>query len=1385
MALSATFAADFSKFQEACTKAEVSLKGIETGAGKVGTQLDRMANSLSGTKIIQQATVMAEAVQRVGGVSTLTARELERVGATAVEAAAKLKALGQDIPPGIQKIADAAVRARKELENTAGIDKLIGSVKTLASAFGIAFGATAVIGGIKNLIGGALDMADALDDTSKQLGVSAEKLQGWVAAAQLGNATAEDVSTAIGKMNVNLDTGSKQTVTALKALGLEFHAIRGLNVSEQFETIVTAIMKIPDPADRARAAVELFGKGGQSLLPAIADDMVKVGNAATKMDNETVKSLAEAKEAWETFGRTVTIATGKMLAGVIHDFSLLNKNLKYLWADITQPGQGAGQAMAAADRAAAALAETQNKVAEATARAAGFSRKSADELAAEADALKKAATASEQFASDTADREAALARINEVMGDQAGRIDLTVGEWAKLALAAGGGALSVGDIAKATGLATEQLDLYKKAITAAAAEQDKFNRDMETSADRTAALMADTTAQQLKASTDILGAKLADIDTWVTTQIQAENKLKTSDQAYVAFLVALLQNAEAKRTAAFAEGEVAHQKALDTQRAAEEKSAQATVALWDKYQATIERNQGENVRTRIAAVQRQAARQVEAVADGLAKELAIIHHNNDLEDKDKEFFSKKAIARAQSQTEAIVANAKIESKAIKDAFTADWMGIGAQAISDIAKGFQSGQGAAGIGQASQMISAQLIAGMKGSLKDKAGIAIGQAIGEAVGGQNVGEQIGSVIGLAAGAAFAGPLGAAVGSAVGGAVGGIVDRLHQSHQIANAAKDVGNEMGVSLTQGLATGIANTAENIQKMDASLSAATARHYAELLQLDKIIVEQGGLTASNMTQWAGQAERLFEVIKRGGELGQAATQELSNIMETFAAQAEKGSGLWDDAFKTLIADAQQAGVDVEKINKLLLDQSQKGAANIGAAAKITSDAYAKEHKDKEDIAGLTAKLADQQVLDLAKINDLKAKMAGADAEHAAAYAQQISDIVRKEGDLALDTSLVSQIDALNKDLLIQQGIIQATAITSQGAADAMASAIEGGIAASMAAGQSFVQAVLGQKDAVNALATDMEKAGFTGGAAWDFIKGQVDLATDAIAGPALQALEANTAGIVALSNAGQLSAGQFQALEERIGATATALESQGKSSDQVMAAMQGDLQVAWELENKYGVKLDETTQKLVDQAEEAGTVGEAHKSANDQMIDGINRLVDHLDLLLKKFGIDIPKAMQGTAGAAQQAAGDTQRAWDGLDIQVPIEFQYHTTGTLPDMTGSASVGGSGGPEAPSFAREGFVSKPTLAKIGDYPGGEYILHKATVDRLMAAAASGGSYQPASMLTPNAGIGLMSEQPIIVTVQPIESSVTLDSVEVGRVWMRLGAKEVMRRGKSRR
>lgn len=116
MAMTAKFLADWTSFYDAVDKGTVKIVSFQDGARNAEGQLNRMVDNFSGRRIIQEATVMAEAVERVGGTSKFTMSELERMSRVASEAAAKMKVMGVEVPPAIQELAGASTRARVEQE---------------------------------------------------------------------------------------------------------------------------------------------------------------------------------------------------------------------------------------------------------------------------------------------------------------------------------------------------------------------------------------------------------------------------------------------------------------------------------------------------------------------------------------------------------------------------------------------------------------------------------------------------------------------------------------------------------------------------------------------------------------------------------------------------------------------------------------------------------------------------------------------------------------------------------------------------------------------------------------------------------------------------------------------------------------------------------------------------------------------------------------------------------------------------------------------------------------------------------------------------------------------------------------------------------------------
>lgn len=355
MAITGKFAADFSDFQAAVAKAEVSLKSFETGAGKVQTSLNKVTNSLSGTKLIQDAAIMAEAVERVGGVARLTEAELARVSATAKEAAAKLVAMGQEVPPGIQKIADATKGA------TANTVDWKGALTGVLGAIGVGFSVSSIVAFGKSVF----DSAGKTNDLSQQLGISTDAVQGFKYAAEQSGSTLDAVGTAIGKMSDNLAGGEKGTVAALKAAGLEFSTIRALKPEDAFLAIADALATIPDPMERTRVQYDLLGKGSASLTPALLANFRGTADGAAKMSADTIKALDDAGDAWATLADRVTIISGTLIAAAMNASTRVTSSWTAfaLFADnAIEFGVGAAVAMASAQEQASKAAAVNRDV---------------------------------------------------------------------------------------------------------------------------------------------------------------------------------------------------------------------------------------------------------------------------------------------------------------------------------------------------------------------------------------------------------------------------------------------------------------------------------------------------------------------------------------------------------------------------------------------------------------------------------------------------------------------------------------------------------------------------------------------------------------------------------------------------------------------------------------------------------------------------------------------------------------------------------------------------------------------------------------------------------------------------------------------------------------
>jgi hypothetical protein len=176
----------------------------------------------------------------------------------------------------------ATVTARLALDSsgfTAGLTKAqaalgkLGAIGVPVLAAGFAAATAAAVGlaaGVKNV----LDIGGALSDLSTRTGIAAGELRVLQEAFKQNGLSAEQVGPAVNKLQRALvEAGQKggEVARTFDGLGLNLDQLRGMNAADQFQAIGAAINALPDPAARAAAAMQIFGRSGGELLTLFAN----------------------------------------------------------------------------------------------------------------------------------------------------------------------------------------------------------------------------------------------------------------------------------------------------------------------------------------------------------------------------------------------------------------------------------------------------------------------------------------------------------------------------------------------------------------------------------------------------------------------------------------------------------------------------------------------------------------------------------------------------------------------------------------------------------------------------------------------------------------------------------------------------------------------------------------------------------------------------------------------------------------------------------------------------------------------------------------------------------------------------------------------------------
>jgi len=177
----------------------------------------------------------------------------------------------------VYKITTDANQAVRELNK---LNKSVGNIDTglqkASAALKGAFAGAAVvtaINAITNAIGNSITAMDTLGKTTQKLGVSAQDFTALQHAAEMTDISTEKLSASITKLNKAIADaaggGTSKGAESLRNLGVSIRDSSGglRNTADIFRDVAQAMSEIPDGADKASIAMQLFGKSGADLIP--------------------------------------------------------------------------------------------------------------------------------------------------------------------------------------------------------------------------------------------------------------------------------------------------------------------------------------------------------------------------------------------------------------------------------------------------------------------------------------------------------------------------------------------------------------------------------------------------------------------------------------------------------------------------------------------------------------------------------------------------------------------------------------------------------------------------------------------------------------------------------------------------------------------------------------------------------------------------------------------------------------------------------------------------------------------------------------------------------------------------------------------------------------
>jgi hypothetical protein len=319
--------ADTSKAIEDLTaslkRGEIDARTFATEFAKVGEAADKQVASLRRAAQITEANITPQ--QRYER-ATAELREQFNAGRISLETFNRAMEKSQRDLEGTGRAAKTADTQldgmAKNLNTISRIQigrAIIGGFQALSSVF------TRVAGEVASLAATVNANIDTLNDFSARTGIGVESLQAYSLAAKLAGVDAEAFGVAIQKLGVNIGKANAGDAfdKTLRGIGLSVAELKALAPEQQFSAIGDAISQLPTAADRAAAAVQLFGKQGAALAPLFREGAASIEELQARAErlgvivSETqVNNVADMNDAFDLVRATVEGITGQVIGNL-------------------------------------------------------------------------------------------------------------------------------------------------------------------------------------------------------------------------------------------------------------------------------------------------------------------------------------------------------------------------------------------------------------------------------------------------------------------------------------------------------------------------------------------------------------------------------------------------------------------------------------------------------------------------------------------------------------------------------------------------------------------------------------------------------------------------------------------------------------------------------------------------------------------------------------------------------------------------------------------------------------------------------------------------------------------------------------------------------------